>query len=299
MQTLLPLFVLLPLLFQCTPRKKNRERDTWGECLSNVECGGAQICVANKCVAPPQGTEIQKSAPRGMVYVPAGAFWMGNNQGTALERPQTRSVTGEFFIERTEVSYGAYKGCVDRGVCPPPSCAVAQHPRLPAVCITHEGARRYCAERGMRLPTQEEWEKAARGEKAHRYPWGEAVPTCERANFAACKRGLAPVDAYEKGASVYGTLQQSGNIWEWTATRQLPWNPGTDPKKQRAGYGEKRQLAPAKLERRGTRSRDHYIVRGGSHLDPPAAMRASIVQLLPEDFFSPLLGFRCVRDVEQ
>jgi formylglycine-generating enzyme required for sulfatase activity len=167
-------------------------------------------------------------APPGpdMVTVPAGSFTMGCAGGDMLcaadEQPAHVVVLDAFLIDRLEVSQGDYQGCVDVGVCsqgPPPEtrCPTAdlQHPEWPAVCVTWNSAFAYCSWKGKRLPTEAEWEKAARGTSEQLYPWGSTQPDCELANFGNCGDSLTPSGSHADGASPYGALEMSGNVNEW------------------------------------------------------------------------------------
>jgi len=280
----------------CTPREDRKGAEQWGECFTNVECREGKICVSNKCVVPPKTVLRRKAAPREMVYVPAGTFILGNNEGTPMERPQRSSLTGEFFLDKMEVSRQDYLTCVQEGVSRTPRCGEDRGPYHPVVCVSQKDARTYCTFRQKRLPTEEEWEKGARGMKATRYPWGDSKPTCEKARFKGCGDQTAPSGSTPQGASPFGALDMAGNVWEWTSTRKPPWDPTADPHRKRAGYAVPGGTPPKPGANRNL-TRDHFILRGGSYKENAAGIRTTIRLLLPWDFYSPLLGFRCARDV--
>lgn len=162
--------------------------------------------------------------PEGMVRVPAGEFLRGSPEGVGLrdEHPQREIFLDAFDIDTTEVSSDAYQKCVAAGACQAPACTEdgdepEARPTHPVVCVTWDAATKYCAWAGKRLPTEAEWEKAARGTNGARFPWGEGEPSCNLANSYDCGNERKPVDALPKGASPFGALNMAGNVFEWVA----------------------------------------------------------------------------------
>ncbi|MGV3724010.1 MAG: formylglycine-generating enzyme family protein [Actinomycetota bacterium] len=174
------------------------------------------------------------NTPPGFVYVPGGSFVVGSDDPDADDeaRPARRVYLPSFYMGRTEVSHAEWKRFRPAHQIPD---GLAKHPMTH---ITLEEARAYCAFVGGRLPTDREWEKAARGSDGRRYPWGDVLDAKlanirERRSRAAsnsrsvaatqsggaeCVVGpskLLPVTAFPEGASPYGALNMAGNAWEW------------------------------------------------------------------------------------
>ena len=250
-----------------------------------------------------------------MVAVPAGAFEMGSPEGTgdADEHPRHVVALSAYCIDRTEVTVAAYAACTAAGACGAPPltvnwasysvddaarfsrwCNRGDRPDHPINCIDWGMANAYCAWRGGRLPTEAEWEYAARGSDGRIYPWGDAAPDARRLNAcgsecaALSRRPLyagddgwattAPVGSYPAGASPSGALDLAGNVWEWTADWYGPYGaePQTDP-----------QGAPAGTSR---------VSRGGSWNGSTAdAGRAADRDWLDPKVRETGLGFRCAR----
>jgi formylglycine-generating enzyme required for sulfatase activity len=176
-----------------------------------------------------------------MVLVAAGEFLMGSitSDPTASddEKPQNRIYLDGFWIDQTEITNRQYRQCIQAGVCSPPSAqaTVFRENSLPVVGINWEQAHTYCQWVGGRLPTEAEWEKAARGADGRLYPWGNEFDP-KRLNYCDVNcpadwrdsRGsdgyhyTAPVGSFPAGASPYGALDMSGNVWEWTADWYAP-----------------------------------------------------------------------------
>ena len=154
-----------------------------------------------------------------MVEIPDGEFVYG------MQKQQ--SLPG-FRIDRTEVTVAAYRECVAAGGCSEPSSeekhcnwSAADRERYPVNCVDWYQARSYCDWRGARLPSEHEWEKAARGTDGRRYPWGRDW-NARLANTSGKKDGFSqtsPVGSFPDGRSPYGALDMVGNVWEWTADR--------------------------------------------------------------------------------
>lgn len=242
-------------------------------------------------------------APVLSVLIPAGTTTHGDSWGDGEddERP-TRVVTlPAFRIGRTEVSNADYRACVEAGVCSPlawqdPTFAASPTgapfrgltgDTQPAVGVTWTQALTWCAWDGGRLPTEEEWEKAAtsptgddRTAPRTRWPWGDADPDCTHANGRGCTPGSAPsgatlpVESLPAGASPAGALQLVGNVWEWTS--------GSYPVVKRSFFSR--------------RTIEHKVLRGGSYVSAPSTLRPTFRRHTPPDEVSEQQGFRCAYD---
>lgn len=166
------------------------------------------------------------SAVDGMiqVYVPAGEFLMGKPGEPDVNSPQRTIYLDAFWIDQMEVSNAMYEKCVKDGECSLP--ALSENPyygkwvyrNYPVAYANWTQAVAYCEWAGRRLPTEAEWEKAARGTDGRKYPWGNEAPNPRYANYAESLIGEAvPVDRYPMGASPYGALNMVGNMREWVA----------------------------------------------------------------------------------
>jgi eukaryotic-like serine/threonine-protein kinase len=179
-------------------------------------------------VAAPRAraAETPSSASAGnRVVIPAGEFVKGAT-GALDERPVQKKTLPRYAIDRTEVTRGMYARCVRARRCPAPPAAMdlAEEPDLPVTLVSFKDATAYCAFAGGRLPTEDEWEKAARGTDGREFPWG-AGADCSRANWGnfdgegpcAGKNPGRPVAVgrYPTGASPFGVLDLGGNVWEW------------------------------------------------------------------------------------
>ena len=160
------------------------------------------------------------------VTVPAGAFRRGSTLGDLDERPVTTRTLPAFAIDRTEVTRAMYARCVSAKRCPPVGLDLSSEPDLPITQVSWSEAKSFCVYAGGRLPTEDEWEKAARGSDGREFPWGNDVD-CAKANFGnyenegpcAGKNPGKPVavGGYPNGKSPYGLLDMAGNVWEWVA----------------------------------------------------------------------------------
>ena len=262
---------LIPLLFFLT--------------LTLAACGKAAPSVPAQVVGLPLGDLF---AP-----VPGSKFLMGSLEGEPLSRPDEyprhEVILSTFFIMKREVTNLEYQKCVEAGVCSEPMVKETgptslypdpQYGAWPVVGVDWFQAVDYCQFINARLPTEAEWEKAARGREAFRYPWGNDEPTCDLLNMTGCLEELDTehVVAYEEGVSIYKLADMAGNVREWTADWFSPdYYPTAD------------LYSPA-----GPEEGDLKITRGGSWDDGMEDVRtAARIPMDPKEK-SELVGFRCV-----
>ena len=193
----------------------------------------AQNVVAAQVVTEPQPEEAKPAIPTqpdGMVYVPGGDFLMGSDDGEVLSRPAHFVSVRPFFIDRTEVTNEQYRNFVEAtGYDPPPTWKDGAIPpgdeALPVTAVTWYDAAAYAAWAGKRLPTEPEWEFAARGAEGRKYPWGNDWDAT-LANVENRTNGLMRVG--ETAASPLGINEMAGNAWEWTANDARPYPGGKE-----------------------------------------------------------------------
>jgi formylglycine-generating enzyme required for sulfatase activity len=245
--------------------------------------------------ATPYPSTIRDSKNVAMVLIPAGNFVMGSNTGEVDEKPEHTVYMDAYYIDKYEVSNEQYELCVLLKVCRRP-IDVNSFQRLsyfgdplfanyPVINVTFEMARAYCEDwRGARLPTEAEWEKAARDTDGSTYPWGEEI-SCDDANYRdkACKRerDTVPVSSFPNGVSEYGVFNMAGNVWEWVKDWYSP-----------AYYLNSPTINPTGPEHAVVGI--YYIKRGGSFQDEPQKLRTTNREKNDPTNYGSNLGFRCV-----
>ncbi len=215
-----------------------------------------------------------------MALVPEGQFQFGKDR-TPVTLPA-------FYVDRTEVSNEAYgKFCAATNHALPPGFANAK-PDEPVVNITIDDAMAFAGWAGKRLPTEQEWEKAARGEDGRNYPWGDQTDA-SRANVAdnltVSPKGLKPVTSFETGVSPHRALNMTGNVWEFVNERKQP--------SIQAVESFSSLLIPPP-----TVSEPWYIMKGGAFSEKLAMGVLNDSGSVPGRFVAPSIGFRCVKSIE-
>jgi len=217
-----------------------------------------------------------------MMLVSGGEFTMGNDNGEADEAAAHKLFLSDFYIDKYEVTNGFYYACVNDGACKKPIKDASrthagyyskpQYNKYPVVYVTWDMANDYCSWRGARLPTEAEWEKAARGPSGNTYPWGDDN-SCDQANSAGCKKDTEPVNSYENGQSIYKVFNLAGNVAEWVSSLYMPYPYDT---------AREDSLAP------GDR-----VIRGGSFSSNDQDVRLTARQKADPSTARENLGFRC------
>jgi len=229
--------------------------------------------------------------PNEMVYIPAGEFTMGTDDRLPDEGPAHMVNLAAYYIDKYEVTNGQYKAFIDAtGHKSPSHFENRTYPDgkvdHPVTEVTWYDARDYCTWAGKRLPTDAEWEKAARGTDARSYPWGNVFGV-NRANtpqfwVALDREGdTSPVGAFEDGKSAYGLYDMSGNVWEWTDSWYRAYPGNQHPTEN---YGE-----------------TYKTLKGGSWWDCTFYKCGISAPSFNRSFFlrttrNPSFGFRCAKD---
>lgn len=261
--------------------------------------------------------EPAPSCPSGMVEIPPGSYVMGSDEGEPDEVPPHQVTVAGLCMDRTEVTVAMYEECVRRSACAP-AWTTADWPGIdkedqefdsqfcdggrlelgdhPITCVDWSQADTYCRSVGKRLPTEEEWEYAARGTDGRTYPWGNAPPDATLLNSLGPEsaamgermgrpgwgpmfsesdgwESTAPVGSYPAGASPFGVLDMAGNVWEWTSSTYSQ------------DYGSER-------------SDERRVIRGGAWgYGDPSFVRAANRGKSPLPYRGADLGFRCATDL--
>ncbi len=314
------LFLIAFLLFRKPTDKKSEETLTSGilsaitESAQMVQTSEPTEGLANEETLVPTAekinvnslgvgsTKTSESDGMSMVFVPEGEFLMGAVSSDSYayddEKPQHSVYLDAFWIDQTEVTNGMYERCVNAGVCLSqkkfshnPSTGSyhfgdSSYSNYPAVYINWKDASTYCQWVGKRLPTEAEWEKAAKGVNENRYPWGNASPDSTLVNCDGRVGDTVEVGSYPAGASYYGALDMAGNVYEWVSD----W------------YDERYYSASDYENPQGPANGITHGLRGGSFFAELKYIRTTYRERpasnKTENYGSGNWGFRCVMDVQ-
>ena len=196
-----------------------------------------------------------------------------------IELPAHMVTLSPYRIDLLEVTQAAYVACVDAGFCRVPTCSWDPSHRgdWPVECVTIDDALAYCHHVGRRLPTEAEWEFAARGTDSRIYPWGNEAPDCSRAELVDCAGKIRPPGGRPAGASPFGVLDLADSVQEIV-------NDFYDT------YSDSPQVDPS-----GPRAGSDRVIRGGTHLDVWSMRATRRSNIYPGETREDT-GFRCAAD---
>jgi formylglycine-generating enzyme required for sulfatase activity len=224
-----------------------------------------------------------------LLYVPAGEFTMGSDDGSSDEKPVHTVTLDAFWIDRTEVTNKMYSQCVEAGVCEEPTntnsfrrssyYGNSNFDNYPVIYVNWNMAKTYCEWADRRLPTEAEWEKVARGENASVYPWGNNAPNNNLLNFQSAVGDTTEVGTYPDGASIYGAYDMAGNVWEWVND----W------------YSETYYSSSPASNPEGPDSGQYRVLRGGAWSHYQNVVRSALRLSLDPSYSYLDVGFRCSR----
>ncbi len=271
---------------------------------------------ADAGAAPPEAKDV----PPDMLPVPAGTFVMGSDsEGEQDERPAHKVTLRGFLLDVYEVTNGAYRECVDAKVCRPwrddaaksmkyGSETAFRGPKQPVVGVSWDDAKTYCEWRGKRLPTEAEWERAARGDDGRKYPWGNETPDPKKHGcFQGCQGGAtANVGSFPADAGPYGHHDLAGNVWEWTADHYDPYA-YKRPSADKGIPGSCQEILAAQDELRQKKQQGYTgtnpiptecerSLRGGAFNYYAKGLRSSNRVHHPGTWRLLVAGFRCAKD---
>lgn len=233
-------------------------------------------------------TEVKTSPIDGMLLhkIPAGPFMMGSENGDPDEKPAHQVTLDAFWIDETEITNRMYTLCVAQSKCQPPAdknsltrkpyYGESHYADYPVMNVSWNDAKTYCEWAGGELPSEAQWEKAARGPSGRTYPWGESID-CFSANYNNCSADTSKVGAYPNGRSFYGMADMAGNVAEWVAD----W------------YSDSYYASAPSSNPPGPDSGEGRVIRGGSLANDRFFVRSADRDKLDPRYGMFNTGFRC------
>jgi formylglycine-generating enzyme required for sulfatase activity len=230
---------------------------------------------------PQNGTTMRWIDGSTLVYVPQSEFIMGN---AGFDAPIRTVALDGFWIYETKVTNRMYAQCVAVGACTNPTEELGgpvysnpEYANHPVIGVTWDQAQAYCGWAQGQLPTEAQWEKAARGTNGGAYPWGDEKPACDLLNLGYCSGRTSEVDAFSEGVSPYGLFDMAGNVFEWVAD----WY-------DEAYYSTAPAANPA-----GPESGEYRAIRGSSFETDFDQVESAMRHFGTQTYHSRDLGFRC------
>jgi formylglycine-generating enzyme required for sulfatase activity len=230
-----------------------------------------------------------------MIRIPSGKFIMGRpiisqKDERPNEGPTHEVFLDDYYIDKYEATNGDYKECVDASVCSTPHSLNSSartkgyysnpdYADFPVIHVDWHMANEYCEWRGARLPTEAEWEKAARSSNDKHFPWGQNIISCSFAQYGACGKDTVAVGSHSVGASPYGVQDMAGNVWEWVAD----W------------YGSDYYALSSSSNPQGPASGIYRVARGGGWNSNSTQLWVTYRTRFTPDHNTFNLGFRCAK----
>lgn len=229
-----------------------------------------------------------------MRLVPAGEFKMGSDADSDSNNPEHAVYLDAYYVDVYEVTNAQYDICVMAGACKRPDFdrtdfrpsyfGNSQYDNYPVIYVNWYMAKTYCEWRGARLPTEAEWEKAARGTDGRSYPWGQGI-SCDLANYdgdpassSFCAGDTSEVGSHANATSPYGMYDMAGNVFEWVSSLYQPYPyDATDGREDPARGGSR-------------------VIRGGAWSEGPGDQRVFYRSWVGPELSETAIGFRCARD---
>jgi formylglycine-generating enzyme required for sulfatase activity len=248
---------------------------------TDVPATATLALVAASLAGPQAGSSMLWMDGAELAYVPAGEFVMGNDQGNT---PQKTIYVDPYWMYTTPVTNKMYTQCVATGNCAPPAQEVGSpvysnplYGDFPAVGVTWDMAANYCTWAQAQLPTEAQWEKAARGDDGAVYPWGISDPACDLLNFEGCLGHSSSVLDFQDGRSPYGMYDMAGNVFQWVNDI----------------YDEHAYDSMAARNPTGPASGSSHVLRGSSYETEEVLLPSAVRHFGAAAYHSSELGFRC------